>query len=58
LGEATHSDKTTFAFNINVLKYLVSEKEFITLIIKTPNTIVMPFQLFLKKSRGLSYAAA
>lgn len=47
LGEATHGDKTTFAFNFNMVKYLVSERGFRTLITEAPNIAIMPFNKFL-----------
>lgn len=48
LGEATHGDKTTFAFNFNMVKYLVGERQFRILIVEAPNSIVRPLDDFIQ----------
>src|SRR6202012_1336396 len=50
LGEATHGDKTTFAFNFNMVKYLVTDEGFRTLFTEGPNILCVPFDNFIKSN--------
>jgi erythromycin esterase-like protein len=56
LGEATHGDKTTFAFNFNMVKYLVAQRGYRILLLEGPNSTYMPLDNFIKSDSAYTLA--
>jgi len=57
LGEATHGDKTTFAFNFNMVKYLVAQRGFRILLIEAPNSVLVPLNNFIQNDSDYTQAS-
>ena len=56
LGEVSHGDKTTFAFNVKMVQYLVTNKNFKILLLEAPNSIVSIINEFISNSANYSNA--